>query len=626
MRRHVVVLAWLLLQTGAAALAAPGREFWAVLSADVVVAHEWRVLLSNPDGASTASVTVETETGIVTSVAVAPGSTQEVDLGIGRSLAGTALVRSAYRITSDVDIHASQHLHWRPGGGSGSLLLDRRTLGREYVVLAVPGTAGAPERASVVTAVAPGPTQVTVVPASDTLPGAGVPALTSGDAYVVDLEAFDGLQLTAVDGGDLTGTTVSSSGPVEVFAGCLRCHIDGSAADMVQEIMLPVSWWGTSVVAAASNPLTTDVNKWRILAAEDGTNVSTDPAMPGTPVVLGRGEFVEFASAADFSVSADKRVLVGRLNRLGSGGPGASDPALCLMLPEERFIRQASFALPAGDLMFNLLDIVARPGTTVTVDGAVVPAASFLPVGTSGFSHAQVQLSNTTFTHRIEADRPIAAYAANAQNATASTFPADVTPPDLAPSCDASGPYSLACAGTETEVPLDASASTDPEGRPLSFRWSSTSPAVSFDDPASAAPTARVVGVGVFPVDLEVGDGVNWSACSTTITVTGEAAAPPEVGPADTPLWLVRRAALVLFTWEDLGGAPMSYSVYEGRIRDIDGHLPLACNVAGDTRLPGRREVTLAPGARSRYYLVTAANCAAEGPSGMDEGASACPP
>ena len=89
---------------------------------------------------------------------------------------------------------------------------------------------------------------------------------------------------------------------------------------------------------------------------------------------------------------------------------------------------------------------------------------------------------------------------------------------------------------------------------------------------------------------------------------------------------LFRSGGDILFTWEDLGGMPLSYSVYEGTIRAIDGHLPFVCNAEGSAGLPGRREVTLTPGGGSLYYLVTAANCAAEGPSGMDPARSICPP
>ena len=113
--------------------------------------------------------------------------------------------------------------------------------------------------------------------------GGAAPAVAAGASLVADLQAFDVLQVGSVASADLTGTTVTADSPVEVFAGCVFCVIGSSGADHMQEVMLPVAWWGTTAVGAASNPFTSDVNSWRIVASEDGTTVSTEPVMPWLP-------------------------------------------------------------------------------------------------------------------------------------------------------------------------------------------------------------------------------------------------------------------------------------------------------------------------------------------------------
>ena len=135
-------------------------------------------------------------------------------------------------------------------------------------------------------------------------------------------------------------------------------------------------------------------------------------------------------------------------------------------------------------------------------------------------------------------------------------------------------------------------------------------------------------GIGVFPLDLEVSDGRNTVVCSTTVELTGDPSVPPELGGPPTPLWLAKvpRAAEVLFSWQDLGGNPTSYNLYEGLLRNKDTHAPLSCNLGGLARGGDRREAALVLGTGSHYYLMSAASCAAEGPSGGDPARSACPP
>jgi hypothetical protein len=188
-----------------------------------------------------------------------------------------------------------------------------------------------------------------------------------------------------------------------------------------------------------------------------------------------------------------------------------------------------------------------------------------------------------------------------------------------------SRPYAAACASATTEVALSGTASADPERMPLIFRWSSPD-GLTFDDPMSPTPTATAAGTGSFRLDLEVSDGFNPVTCATTIDIAGAGTPPPELSRGATPLWLVKRGGDTLFSFEDLGGAPLTYNFYVGTIRDIWSHEPLACTLSGMPSTPGRREALVPAEMDSRYFLVTAASCGGEGDSGADPARSTCPP
>ena len=77
----------------------------------------------------------------------------------------------------------------------------------------------------------------------------------------------------------------------------------------------------------------------------------------------------------------------------------------------------------------------------------------------------------------------------------------------LPPVADANGPYNVPCPGTSTEVALDGTGSSDPDGGALTYAWTTNCPGGAFDDPASATPTLTVD-----TPDCDV-------ACDVTLTV-----------------------------------------------------------------------------------------------------------
>ncbi|MDC0358579.1 PKD domain-containing protein, partial [Oligoflexia bacterium] len=95
--------------------------------------------------------------------------------------------------------------------------------------------------------------------------------------------------------------------------------------------------------------------------------------------------------------------------------------------------------------------------------------------------------------------------------------------PNRGPVCDASGPYSVDCVGAVTTVTLDGTGSSDSDGDPLTYLWSTDCVSSLLNNAATATPTLDLTlpGVGQSQfcnVSLSVSDGLNSHACSSTVS------------------------------------------------------------------------------------------------------------
>ena len=109
---------------------------------------------------------------------------------------------------------------------------------------------------------------------------------------------------------------------------------------------------------------------------------------------------------------------------------------------------------------------------------------------------------------------------------------------NLPPRADANGLYSAKCAGGATEISLDGSGSTDPNGDEITYSWSSSCPGAIFDDSSSATPTLTVgtSASAVCPMDCDVTLAVSnddWPQDTATAEVTIEDTTAPVL--ADVP-------------------------------------------------------------------------------------------
>ena len=206
----------------------------------------------------------------------------------------------------------------------------------------------------------------------------------------------------SVDGGDLTGSEVTASAPVAVFAGhmCTFMPFDTYACDHLEEMMFPTETWGTStVMSAPKHPSGSGVAEtyYRVLALNAGTQVTFDPAVHG-PVTLGAGEFVQVESDQDFVISATSDIYVTQtmLGEDALGGSGG-DPAMGSGIPTNQVRSSYDFLTPSS-YTDNYVNVVVPQGAAIELDGS--PVSGFSAIGSTGYEVARVSLD--AGSHHIE--------------------------------------------------------------------------------------------------------------------------------------------------------------------------------------------------------------------------------
>ncbi len=457
-----------------------GCEYWAVDldNNGPAVDAQFAVIVSNLGGIP-ATVTVWQQDGDgaqPTQVAqrqVAPASLEVLALP-SRNMSTAGLHWAAYRVTATAPVVAYQFNPLENVGvysNDASLLLPVDTFATEFIVMSRKQSQGptSPFRGAFDVVAAASATQVTITPTVRTQAGPGLPSLTPGRPHTVTLQPFQVLNVKSdfVDG-DLTGTLVTSDKPVGVFGShegapsASKCCVDH-----LEHQLYPVTTWGTHYIAARTQPRGLAPDYWRIVASEANTRVTFDPAVRA-PVTLGRGQFLDFPSTADFVIAADKPVMVGQILassfeivdippygncwsdndcaegytcRLANRPDGVEavicapdacpvagatdtcpdghvcacppgkpcscqllgDPSLILVPPSSQY-RDSHVFLSPDKYAFDFINIVAPADTAVTLDGAPVPAASFVPLAGSW---KVARLSVADGVHRVSATRPV---------------------------------------------------------------------------------------------------------------------------------------------------------------------------------------------------------------------------
>jgi len=384
---------------------------------------------------------------------IGPGELRAFFVG-DQDVNGTMVGRRGIRVTSSIPVLAVQFnplANVDVYSNDASLLLPMSALGQYYLVMT--REQAFPNLRGYVSIVAAERTTVSVTVTAPTQPSSdgSIPALEPGGSLQRVLEPFDVWNLeTGAVGADLTGTEVRADRPVAVFGGseaanapdtnhCVAdlsggplgaadrvCEYDRAiacegpedcwtlitcCADHLEQQLFPVATWGLRYLATRSQPRGGEADSWRILAAEDGTRVTTLPRVARIPV-LHRGEWFDFETRQDFEIVADRPVLVGQfLQAQDAPGPGPDpgdagigDPAFLLAVPVEQFRADYVFLTP-DRYALDYVNIVAPRGATVELDGALLPGGEFEPFGTQEYVVARLAVADGV--HRLRASAPV---------------------------------------------------------------------------------------------------------------------------------------------------------------------------------------------------------------------------
>lgn len=232
-------------------------------------------------------------------------------------------------------------------------------------------------------------TTVTITPTltTDGHP-AGVPyniVLNQGQTYL--------LRNTLSAPNDLSGSVVLSDKPIAVFGShqCANIPPGALACDYLVEQLPAVNTWGKNFVNV---PLKTRLNgdTYRVIASVNGTAVNVNGVLVAT---LNRGQVYENIIAGPVQITSSQPVLVAQYSNGTTFDNVTSDPFMMLIPPFEQFLNGYTISTPASGFAFNFVNIVA-PNAAVGViklDGVAIPASAYFPIGSTGFSGAQLDLT-----------------------------------------------------------------------------------------------------------------------------------------------------------------------------------------------------------------------------------------
>ncbi len=447
---------------------------------------QYSVVISNPSDTLAANITISTVKGPVLNDSeanpldlspLAPGELRVFNLP-ARNINGTVQDKLGYRVTSTIPITAYQFNpleNVNVFSNDASLLLPEELLGRYYMVMSREQSFGVLRGFVTVMATLGGQTTVNITfsgTAGKTLASSdgSIKVFNAGESAEFVLDQWDTLNIeTDQVGSDLTGTVVVANKRVAVFAGseaanapntnhclidtctekqlqsgtkCGVCEYDNTTpcfnnehcssfitccADHLEHQMFPVKTWGSRYLAVKLYKRNQEADYWRILAAEDGTKVTTIPPVKdpkGKNVyvpVLNKGEWFEIETTQNFEIVAKHvdgspaPIMVGHFmasqdapdpNTVGPqpGDAGTGDPAMMLGIPVEQWRKDFVFLTP-NKYAFNYISIGAPIDANVSLDGQPLPPDFWEKVSNT-YKATKVFVGEGT--HRVLADQPCA--------------------------------------------------------------------------------------------------------------------------------------------------------------------------------------------------------------------------
>lgn len=340
-------------------------------------------------GASVSSFTIDS-TGVYT-----------FSLGGGLQMDASGTVNTlSFRIESDDPISAIA-LNRETYTTDQANLLDIEALGKDYRILTYTGLSTYGGQMSV-TAVEDD-TEVTIV--SPVALG-GNPA---GTPFTVTLNKGESIYYEGSPSTDISGTHVSSSKNVAVFAGveCANVPTGAVACDHLISQQYSTDNYDTEFLVSNSYGNGALGDLVRVIGATDGTEVFLNGVSVGT---IDAGQVLEFDAGAGGVVTATDPVTMAQFMRGQSQRQaGIGDPAYEIIPSIDQLLAAYAFTTPVGGEAFSLnylsLAIAADDADSLMLNGALVDTSMFTSISGWLFGTVAIGLGYGT----IEADNPFLA-------------------------------------------------------------------------------------------------------------------------------------------------------------------------------------------------------------------------
>ncbi|HSS19125.1 MAG TPA: PKD domain-containing protein [Pyrinomonadaceae bacterium] len=388
----------------AAAPDARGSDFWLMFPVSSGSADTLTLLISG-ENETTGTVSAP---GIqfVQSFAVHPGTvTQVVIPNTAEQLFTNFVDNKGIHVTAQKDV-AVYGLNYHTFTTEGYLGLPVDVLGTEYITLGYKngGSIAGTLFSLVATA---NNTVVDITPSVDThqfINGVDTIVQRAGVTYRINLNQGETYQLVnTANSGDLSGSSISANNPIAVFGGhnCANVPANFVACNHLVEQLPSIDKWGTNFLTV---PLAvrTAGDTFRVIASRDNTHVSVNGVVVAT---LNRGQFDERTLTARSVITADQPIMVAQYSNSFTIDNTDGDPFMMLVPPVEQFASSYTIATPANGFPNNYMNVVVPNAAlgSLNLDGSIVPTSSFAPIGSSGYSGAQLSIgvgshtiSNTT--------------------------------------------------------------------------------------------------------------------------------------------------------------------------------------------------------------------------------------
>lgn len=351
-------------------------------------------------------------------VQVMPSGTYEYVMNMPSEPGNVSVLRSGgtFKLVSDRPVVAYQHSPiMAEAHNDSSMLIPDHAQGQNYIAATYTRNVSGPPYFNVIGI--HDNTTVSWEPPMGTSAGNGVPAVPANGIGMVVINDYDMLQV--VTPSDMSGTIITTSEPAWVVAAmpCVNVPSNVTYCDHIEEQLLPLEYWGMEYVAAHAPQRGNEDYYWRVFSGDDAVTITTNPPQPQTPVVLDRGEWIEFHTQQSFIISADGPFMPVQYLEGQDGGAGTGDPASYQMVPTEQYLPRYVFVTGVG---YNLNYVqITRPigGADVLVDGVVVNGY----YGVGGFEVADWAIQPGS--HVAESDDPFGVTQVGYTSVTSYAYP-----------------------------------------------------------------------------------------------------------------------------------------------------------------------------------------------------------